>query len=225
MPKWATPFMATIRRSMRWKPRMAEMLGKEAAIFVPSGTQSNLLALMSHCGRGEAFIAGNQAHAYLYEGGGAAVLASLQPQPVVHQKDGTLALSDIEATIKSGDIHFATDEAFGAGKYFWRQGAAARLYGGGGGVGAAARAGFPSRWGAGVQCLRQAGGGYRRVRGAVRHGFHLPFQGVGRAGWIGAGGARRFDRKGGAAIARCWAAACGRRGFWRRRGFMRWSTI
>jgi len=88
--------------------RMAAMLGKEAAIFVPSGTQSNLLALMSHCGRGDAFIAGNQAHAYLYEGGGAAVLGSLQPQPVVHQADGTLALADIEATIKSGDIHFAT---------------------------------------------------------------------------------------------------------------------
>jgi len=88
--------------------RMADMLGKEAAIFVPSGTQSNLLALMSHCGRGEAFIAGNQAHCYLFEGGGAAVLGSIQPQPVVHQPDGTLALADIAATIRSGDIHFAT---------------------------------------------------------------------------------------------------------------------
>lgn len=88
--------------------RMAEMLGKEAAIFVPSGTQSNLLALMSHCGRGDAFIAGSQAHCYLFEGGGAAVLGSLQPQPVAHQADGTLALEDIEAVIKAGDIHFAT---------------------------------------------------------------------------------------------------------------------
>jgi threonine aldolase len=92
----------------RLEARIAGMLGKEAAIFVPSGTQSNLLALMSHCGRGDAFIAGQNAHCYLFEGGGAAVLGSIQPQPVAHQQDGTLALGDIEATIKAGDIHFAT---------------------------------------------------------------------------------------------------------------------
>jgi threonine aldolase len=88
--------------------RMAGMLDKEAALFVPSGTMSNLLALMSHCGRGDEFIAGQNAHCYKYEAGGAAVLGSIQPQPIAHQPDGTMALKDIEAAIKRGDSHFAT---------------------------------------------------------------------------------------------------------------------
>ena len=87
--------------------RMAAMLGKDAALFVPSGTQSNLLALMSHCGRGDEYIAGQQAHLYSHEAGGAAVLGSIQPQPIAHQADGTLALSDIEAAIKPDDSHYA----------------------------------------------------------------------------------------------------------------------
>ena len=87
--------------------RMSMLLGKEAAVFVPSGTMSNLLALMSHCGRGDEFIAGQQAHCYMFEGGGAAVLGSIQPQPIAHQPDGTMALQDIEAAIKADDIHFA----------------------------------------------------------------------------------------------------------------------
>lgn len=88
--------------------KMAGLLGKDAALFVPSGTQSNLLALMSHCGRGDEFIAGQNAHCYKYEAGGAAVLGSIQPQPIAHQPDGTMALGEIEAAIKSGDNHFAT---------------------------------------------------------------------------------------------------------------------
>lgn len=88
--------------------RMAGMLGKEAAIFVPSGTQSNLLALMSHCARGDEFIAGQNAHCYKFEGGGAAVLGSIQPQPIAHRADGTMDPREIEAAIKSGDSHFAT---------------------------------------------------------------------------------------------------------------------
>lgn len=88
--------------------RMAGVLGKEAALFVPSGTMSNLLALMSHCGRGDEYIAGQNAHCYKFEAGGAAVLGSIQPQPIEHQADGTMALDDIEAAIKSGDSHFAT---------------------------------------------------------------------------------------------------------------------
>ena len=87
--------------------RMAAMLGKDAAIFVPSGTQSNLLALMSHCGRGDEFIAGQKAHLYVNEAGGAAVLGSIQPQPIAHQADGTLDLGDIEAAIKPDDSHYA----------------------------------------------------------------------------------------------------------------------
>lgn len=91
----------------RLEQRMATMLGKDAAIFVPSGTQSNLLALMSHCGRGDEFIAGQKAHLYSHEAGGAAVLGSIQPQPIAHQPDGTLALEDIEAAIKPDDSHYA----------------------------------------------------------------------------------------------------------------------
>ena len=92
----------------RLEQRMAAMLGKDAAIFVPSGTQSNLLALMSHCGRGDEFIAGQHAHLYKYEAGGAAVLGSIQPQPIAHLADGTMDLGEIEGAIKSGDNHFAT---------------------------------------------------------------------------------------------------------------------
>ena len=91
----------------RLEQRMAAMLGKDAAIFVPSGTQSNLLALMSHCGRGDEFIAGQDAHLYSHEAGGAAVLGSIQPQPIAHQADGTLDLGDIEAAIKPDDSHYA----------------------------------------------------------------------------------------------------------------------
>jgi len=87
--------------------RIAALLGKEAALFVPSGTQSNLVAIMSHCGRGDEYIVGQMAHTYRWEGGGAAVLGSVQPQPLDHQLDGTLALKDIEAAIKPDDAHFA----------------------------------------------------------------------------------------------------------------------
>jgi threonine aldolase len=87
--------------------RIAAMLGKEAALFVPSGTQSNLIAIMSHCGRGDEYIVGQMAHTYRWEAGGAAVLGSVQPQPLEHQADGTLALDDIAAAIKPDDAHFA----------------------------------------------------------------------------------------------------------------------
>lgn len=85
----------------------AEMLDKEAAIFVTSGTQSNLLALLSHCERGDEYIVGQQAHTYKYEGGGAAVLGSIQPQPLDYEADGTLDLLRVEATIKPDDSHYA----------------------------------------------------------------------------------------------------------------------
>jgi threonine aldolase len=87
--------------------RIAAMLGKQAALFMPSGTQSNLAAIMSHCGRGDEYIVGQGAHCYRYEAGGAAVLGSVQPQPLPNQHDGSLALADIEAAIKPDDEHFA----------------------------------------------------------------------------------------------------------------------
>ena len=87
--------------------RIAQMLGKEAALFVPTGTQSNLCGLMAHCERGDEFIVGQMAHTYRWEGGGAAVLGSIQPQPLVQQADGSMLLQDIEAAIKPDDAHFA----------------------------------------------------------------------------------------------------------------------
>ena len=85
----------------------AGKLGKEAAIYVCSGTQSNLLALLSHCERGDEYIVGQQGHTYKYEGGGAAVLGSIQPQPLDYEADGSLDLGRVEASIKPDDSHFA----------------------------------------------------------------------------------------------------------------------
>ncbi len=85
----------------------AERFGFEAALFFATGTQSNLAGLMSHCGRGDEMIVGAEAHTYRWEQGGAAVLGSIQPQPIANRPDGTLALGDIAAAIKPDDVHFA----------------------------------------------------------------------------------------------------------------------
>ncbi|WON78172.1 low-specificity L-threonine aldolase [Serratia sp. UGAL515B_01] len=85
----------------------ARLSGKDAALFLPTGTQANLVALLSHCQRGEEYIVGQQAHNYKYEAGGAAVLGSIQPQPIDADPDGTLPLNKVAAAIKPDDIHFA----------------------------------------------------------------------------------------------------------------------
>ena len=85
----------------------AELLGKEAGLFVTSGTQSNLCALMVHCQRGDEYIAGENAHTYGYEAGGGAVLGSIQPQPVRMLEDGRLDLDHVASVIKPDDQHFA----------------------------------------------------------------------------------------------------------------------
>ena len=87
--------------------KIAAMLGFEAALFVPTGTQSNLCAVLAHCQRGDEYIVGQQAHCYLWEGGGAAVFGSVQPQPIAHAPDGSLPLEQIAAAIKPDDAHFA----------------------------------------------------------------------------------------------------------------------
>ncbi len=87
--------------------KIADMLGFEAALFLPTGTQSNLCAIMSHCQRGDEYIVGQFAHCYRWEGGGAAVLGSVQPQPLQNLPDGTISLEDIVAAIKPDDAHFA----------------------------------------------------------------------------------------------------------------------
>ena len=91
----------------RLQARAAEMLGFEEALFFPSGTQSNLSALMSHCGRGDEYLVGQEAHTYRFEAGGGAVLGSIQPQPIENLPDGTIDLAKVEAAIKPDDPHFA----------------------------------------------------------------------------------------------------------------------
>jgi threonine aldolase len=91
----------------RLQAHAAELFGHEAALFAPSGTQTNLIALLTHCQRGDEYIVGQEAHTYKYEAGGGAVLGSIQPQPIAHQPDGSLALADIARAIKPDDFHFA----------------------------------------------------------------------------------------------------------------------
>jgi threonine aldolase len=86
---------------------VAELLGKEAAMYVTSGTQSNLCAILAHCQRGDEYIIGGNAHAFRYEAGGAAVLGSVQPQTVAMLADGSLDLDEVAAAVKPDDSHYA----------------------------------------------------------------------------------------------------------------------
>ena len=86
---------------------LAARAGMQAGLFMPSGTQSNLVALLTHCGRGDEYIVGQQAHTYKYEGGGAAALGGIQPQPLTMTEVGGLDLDEVESVIKPDDCHFA----------------------------------------------------------------------------------------------------------------------
>ncbi len=90
----------------RLEEMAAERLGKEAALFVASGTMGNLVSLLAHCHRGDEVILGDQAHTFLYEQGGMAALGGIHPRPIPNQPDGTLALDQIEAAIRPDNIHF-----------------------------------------------------------------------------------------------------------------------
>ena len=94
----------TVNALEKWA---AQRHGFEGAIFCSSGTQANLLALMAHCQRGDEYLCGQQAHNYKFEGGGAAVLASIQPQPIANEPDGTLCFNKLKMAIKPDDFHFA----------------------------------------------------------------------------------------------------------------------
>ena len=87
--------------------RIAAMTGKEAALYMPTGTQSNLCGILAHCQRGDEYIVGQLAHTYRYEGGGAAVLGSVQPQPLAQDAQGRMAMADIANAVKPDDAHFA----------------------------------------------------------------------------------------------------------------------
>lgn len=84
----------------------AEMLGKQAALFVPSGTMGNLVSILSQCDRGDEVILGNLAHTFRYEAGGIAALGGLHPHPLPNAPDGTLALDDVRAAIRPDDEHY-----------------------------------------------------------------------------------------------------------------------
>lgn len=87
--------------------RVADMLGMQSAMLAPSGTQTNLIALLTHCGRGDEYLVGQDYHTYKYEAGGGACLGSIQPQPLLVESDGTLDLNVVESAIKPDDFHFA----------------------------------------------------------------------------------------------------------------------
>ena len=96
----------------RLESMAAELLGKEDAILAASGTQSNLMAVLSHCERGEEYIVGQQAHTYRFEAGGAAVLGSIQPQPLDFEPDGSIELTRVAQAVKPDDFHFARTRLF-----------------------------------------------------------------------------------------------------------------
>ncbi|MDG1878255.1 MAG: low-specificity L-threonine aldolase [Acidimicrobiales bacterium] len=96
----------------RLEAMVAERLDKEAAVFVTSGTQSNLVGLLAHCGRGDEYIVGDMAHCYRWEGGGAAVLGSIQPQPIPMLEDGLPDPTLIGRSVKPDDPHFARSKVF-----------------------------------------------------------------------------------------------------------------
>ncbi|WP_458071422.1 low-specificity L-threonine aldolase [Rhodanobacter sp. BL-MT-08] len=99
--------------------RLADDLGFEAGLFVPTGTQSNLLALMAHCERGDEYLVGADAHTFRWEGGGAAVLGSIQPQPIPQDADGTLPLDKVIAAIKPIDPHFPRTKVLALENTWW----------------------------------------------------------------------------------------------------------
>jgi threonine aldolase len=90
----------------RLEEMAAERMGKEAALFVASGTMGNLVALLTHCGRGDEVILGDRSHTFVYEQGGMAALGGITPRPIPNQPDGTLRLEDIRAAIRSENVHY-----------------------------------------------------------------------------------------------------------------------
>ena len=99
--------------------RLADDLGFEAGLFVPTGTQSNLIGLMAHCERGDEYIVGADAHTFRWEGGGAAVLGSIQPQPIPQDVDGTLPLDKVAVAIKPVDPHFPRTKILALENTWW----------------------------------------------------------------------------------------------------------
>ena len=200
----------------------AEMLGKEAALFVCSGTQSNLLGVMSHCERGDEYIVGQQAHTYKYEGGGAAVLGSIQPQPLEFDADGSLDLERVGAKQSSRMIHTSQEP----GCCPWRTRKAAKcfhwtIWKRAHDFARARGLGIASGWRAGVQRGGQAEG-----RSARRsHSTSTPCRYACPKDWALRSARccaeRRNTSRRRAVGVKSWAAVCVKRGCWRRLASMR----
>jgi threonine aldolase len=90
----------------RLEAMAAERLGKEAALFVPSGTMANLISALCHCGRGDEMILGNLSHTFFYEQGGTAAVGSIHSRTLPNQPDGTIPLDEIEAAVRGDNVHF-----------------------------------------------------------------------------------------------------------------------
>ena len=90
----------------RLEEMVAERLGKEAALFVASGTMANLVSQLTHCGRGDEMILGDQSHMFFYEQGGSAALGGIHPRSLPNKPDGTIPPAEIEAAIRPEDVHF-----------------------------------------------------------------------------------------------------------------------
>ena len=166
----------------RLQERAAEMFGFEAALLFPTGTQSNLAALMSHCGRGEEVILGMEAHSYRYEAGGLSVLGSIQPQAVPNRADGTLDLAEVEAAIKPDDPHFARTRLLALENTITGRVLSADYLEQGGRAGETEKPGHPPRWRAHLQrrdaAEDESEGSVRRLR----LGVVVPVEGAGCAG-------------------------------------------
>ena len=120
----------------------AQRMGKQAGLFVASGTMGNLVSLLAQCGRGDEVILGDQAHTYIYEQGGSAALGGIHPRAVHNQPDGTLDLDEVEDTIRTVNVHFPAHEADYGGEHtqsLRRHAANRRVHAGVGSAGSEAR--------------------------------------------------------------------------------------
>ncbi len=170
--------------------RVAALLGKEAAIYVPSGTMGNLVAVLSHCGRGDEMILGDKAHIFLYERGGSAALGGVQPRTLPNLPDGTLDLDQVADAVRDENDHYPVSRLLALENTHNRCGGRAlpvEYVDAAGSTGARTRAAAACRRRAPVECGRGVGGGAcpRGAGGGQRE--RLFFQGAGRAGGIGVG--------------------------------------
>ncbi len=200
---------------------VAALLGVEAALFVPSGTQSNLIGVMTHCGRGDEVIVGQEAHTYRYEAGGGAVLGSIQPQPLDNAADGTIPLADDRGRDQARRFALREDATDRAREHDRRQGAARRLRRDCARARRPAQARAAPRRRAPVECGGEARRGAARDRARVRFRIGLPVEGIGCAGRAPCSAAGATTSGPPTAGARCWEAGCGRRACSRRRGATR----